>query len=193
MRTKYDRMFERKNQNILSEHYSKMVDHSAADDDDDDFLTLKRADHPLPEDGTLPQSDYVSKRKAKMALSKKAIAKSGPRGTHLLFDEEGQAHQLYEMQDADEVFKGPEDVRQAGRAFAETERGKLREADVWDKEEAKEKKREKTRKRKEREREVCQCAFVPISADYFNALGKRGRRRCSRHCSGTTTRVVIRR
>ena len=57
--------------------------------------------------------------------------------------------------DAGEVFAGgKEEVIEAGRRFAESERGKLRAADVEDKAEAKEKKREKKRKRKEREREV---------------------------------------
>ncbi|KAH9947734.1 P-loop containing nucleoside triphosphate hydrolase protein [Amylocystis lapponica] len=156
VRTKYDRMFERKNQSILSEHYTKLVDHSAdqADDaSDDDFITLKRVDHELPEDGSLPESGFVSKRKAKMALSKKALAKDGPRGSRLVFDDEGNPHELYEMQDAEKVFNGPDDVKAAGRKFVEGERGKLREADVRDKAEAKEKKKEKKRKRKEREQE----------------------------------------
>ena len=68
----------------------------------------------------------------------------------LIFDDEGNPHELYEMGDAEEFFKvGPEGVRDAGKKFVEGERGKLRAADVVDKEEAKEKKREKKRKRKE--------------------------------------------
>ncbi|EED79339.1 predicted protein [Postia placenta Mad-698-R] len=154
VRTKYDRMFERKNQDILSAHYNKLVDHSAdRADSDDDFITLKRADHELPGDDALPASDFISKRKQKMALSKKALAKSAPRGEKLVFDDEGNPHKVYEMKTAEEVFKGAEDVKEAGRKFAEGERGKLKQADVADKAEAKEKKREKKRKRKERERE----------------------------------------
>ena len=63
-------------------------------------------------------------------------------------------HELYEMQDVASVFKDAADVLEAGRQFAEAERGKLLAADVTDKAEAKEKKREKKRKRKAREREV---------------------------------------
>ena len=59
------------------------------------------------------------------------------------------------MKKAEEVFKDQDDVREAGREFAERERGKLKEADMIDRAEAKEKKKEKKRKRKEREREVC--------------------------------------
>lgn len=150
-------MFERKNQDILSEHYSKLVDHSndrpADDSSDDDFITLKRADHELNE-GDLPEHDFQSKRKQKMAQSKKAIAKGGPRGSKLVFDEEGNPHELYEMKSAEEVFKGKDDVKEAGRLFAETERGKMKDADVMDRAVAKEKKQEKKRKRREREREV---------------------------------------
>ncbi|KAI0634181.1 DEAD-domain-containing protein [Trametes polyzona] len=152
VRTKYDRMFERKNQNILSEHYNKLVDHGAGDSDDDEFITLKRADHELEGDAAV-EHDFTSKRKQKLALSKKALAKSGPKGHKLVFDDEGNAHELYEMKDASEVFRDADEVREAGRQFAESERGKLQQADVVDKAEAKEKKREKKRKRKERERE----------------------------------------
>ena len=156
MRTKYDRLFERKNQNILSEHYTKLIDHSGSGSDDE-FLTLKRADHDLDDDddGALPESGYTSKRQQRMALSKKALAKNGPRGHKLVFDDAGEAHEVYELKDAGEVFVGgKEEAMEAGRRFAESERGKLRAADVADKAEAKEKKREKKRKRKEREREV---------------------------------------
>ena len=149
-------MFERKNQSILSEHFTKLVDHAgdgAGSDSDDDFITLKRADHDL-NDAELPEHDFVSKRKQRMALSKKAIAKSGPKGNKLVFDDEGRPHELYEMKSAEEVFKGKEEAKEAGKRFAEDERGKLREADVHDREVAKEKKKEKKRKRKEREREV---------------------------------------
>ena len=156
MRTKYDRMFERKNQNILSEHYSKLVDHGGdGNDSEDDFITLKRADHDLEDvPDTTTESGFTSKRKARMSLSKKALAKYGEKGHKLVFDDDGQAHEVYEMQDVASVFKDEQEVREAGKRFAEAERGRLQAADVTDKAEAKEKKREKKRKRKEREREV---------------------------------------
>lgn len=147
-------MFERKNQNILSEHFTKMIDHEGdGNDSDDDFITLKRAYHELDE-ANLPEHDFISKRKEKMAASKKALAKYGGRGSKLVFDDEGNPHELYEMKTAEEVFKDKEDVKEAGRKFVESERNRLKQADVQDKAEAKEKKQEKKRKRKEREREV---------------------------------------
>ncbi|TFY69593.1 hypothetical protein EVG20_g3085 [Dentipellis fragilis] len=157
VRTKYDRMFGRKNQNILSEHYTKLVDHSldGGDNDEEDFITLKRADHELPGDDELPVSENLSKRKLKMGQSKRAMLKFKGAPTRLVFDDEGNPHELYEMKDVDEVFRkeGAGGVLEAGKKFVESERGKMQEADLLDKAEAKEKKKEKKRKRKEREQE----------------------------------------
>ncbi|KZO94678.1 DEAD-domain-containing protein [Calocera viscosa TUFC12733] len=153
VRTKYDRMFERKNQNILSEHYTKLIDHDVdgALNDAEDFITLKRVDHSL-EEGEGAEYE-LSKRKLKIGQSRKAMLKYKPgAGTKLVFDEEGEAHAAYEIADDEEFRKG--DVRGAGREFAQREREQLRVVDREDKEVAKEKKREKKRKRKEREREV---------------------------------------
>ncbi|KAG9093907.1 ATP-dependent RNA helicase dbp4 [Ceratobasidium sp. UAMH 11750] len=165
VRTKYDRMFERKNQGILSEHYTKLVDHEAEESDpEDDFITLKRANHDLPDDHTrrphasssLPAIDRedISKRKLKIGQSKSAMLKYKSGGTKLVFDEEGGAHPLYEMRD-DSAFvaEARGDVVGAGKAYADEVRVRMRDEDLLDKEEAKSKKREKKRKRKERETE----------------------------------------
>lgn len=147
-------MFGRRNQTILSSHYSKLVEQDEGsvlnpednDDSDEDFFSLKRADHDLPAD--LAEHSDLSKRKIRMMKSKKALAKAGPRGTKLVFDEDGRAHQVYEFRDAKDV-----DVERDGAEFMEKEIGKMQRADLDDKAVAKEKKREKKRKRKERERE----------------------------------------
>ena len=145
-------MFGRKNQTILSSHYGKLVEQdetsglNAGDDDGEDFFSLKRADHDLPTD--LAEYSDLSKRKIRMMKSKKALAKAGPRGTKLVFDDDGQAHQLYEFKHVKDV-----DVERDGAEFMKKEIGKMQRADADDKAVAKEKKREKKRKRKERERE----------------------------------------
>ncbi|KAF5384112.1 hypothetical protein D9615_003227 [Tricholomella constricta] len=149
-------MFERKNQNILTEHYSKLIDHDPIDDDDDEFITMKRADHELTDDdGTLDPGD-LSKRKLKLGRAKSAIAKNGvPK--KLIFDDEGRARELYELADAEDWYKakgGLAGVKEEGKRFAEGERGKMEVTDIVDKEEWREKKREKKRKRKERENGV---------------------------------------
>jgi hypothetical protein len=160
-------MFERKNQTILSTHYKKLVDHDAdgvqSDADADDFITLKRADHELSDAEQVPpdvHAENLSRRKLKLGKAKRAVLKYGGLARKVVFDEEGNAHDLYEMEDADEFFKdGMEGAKQAGKQFAEGERGKIKERDVVDKEEAREKKREKKRKRKEKEKGVCHFVF----------------------------------
>ncbi|QRV98898.1 DEAD/DEAH box helicase [Ceratobasidium sp. AG-Ba] len=162
VRTKYDRMFERKNQGILSEHYGKLVDRGSEDSDaDDDFITLKRADHDLPNDPSsqprggllegIGQED-ISKRKMKIGQSKSAMLKYKPGGTKLVFDEQGAAHSLYEMRD-DSAFvsEAGGDVVGAGKAYVNEVRQRMQGEDLIDKAEAKDKKKEKKRKRKERE------------------------------------------
>lgn len=160
IRTKYDKMFERRNQDILSEHYGKLVDR--ADDDlpgsggeEGDFITLKRANHELPPSLQDPNivAENLSKRKRRSLASKKALAKNAPNFAHkLVFDDDGNARDAYAMENDVEFRKG--DALAAGRAFAETERARLKDADVRDKQVAKEKKQEKKRRRKEREAAV---------------------------------------
>lgn len=175
IRTKYDRMFERRNQNVLSEHYNKLIeddnhDQGAQSDSSDDFIQLKRANHdldtsgpataitststPLSPSNTTPE---LSKRKLKLSRTKRTIAKfAGGTNTKLIFDDEGNAHPLYEMADPETWYKnqgGLVGANEAGRRFAELESGKMRVVDVQDRKEAKEKKREKKRKRKGKERD----------------------------------------
>ncbi|KAJ7905156.1 P-loop containing nucleoside triphosphate hydrolase protein [Mycena leptocephala] len=78
VRTKYDRMFERKNQNVLSEHYSKLIEGGDGDGDEEDFITLKRADHDLGEELGLPdEAADMSKRKQRMGKAKRALMTGG--------------------------------------------------------------------------------------------------------------------
>jgi ATP-dependent RNA helicase DDX10/DBP4 len=196
VRTKYDRMFERKNQGILSEHYSKLVDHGVDDLDlDDDFITLKRADHDLPDDpnrrphpsSSLPTIDHedISKRKLRIGQSKAVMLKYKSGGTKLVFDEEGGAHPLYEMRDdAAFISEAGGDVLGAGKAYVDDVRLKMRDEDMLDKAEAKDKKKEKKRKRKEREAEVCtNIHFLHICANDA-AQAWKSAEGCWSNCSG---------
>lgn len=161
VRTKYDKMFQRKNQNVLSTHYSKLIEHDAfgndGDAEEDDFITLKRADHDLPETlKALDPAQEISKRKQKLSRAKKLIATGGS-NHKLIFDDEGKPHEIYELADADDWMNdkgGAEGARQEGQRFAEEERAKIKLTDVIDKAEAREKKKEKKRKRKDQERMV---------------------------------------
>lgn len=153
VRTKYDKMFSRQNQNVLSEHYMKLT---GADnqEEEDDFITLKRADHTLvgsedesEGDNTLPTSNRAAKR----ATSKKGVLKARGLGTKLIFDDEGNPHAIYELESLESFNKsGPAEEQKV--EFISKEREVMTERDVEDKAVAKEKKDEKKRKRKEAER-----------------------------------------
>jgi ATP-dependent RNA helicase DDX10/DBP4 len=151
VRTKYDRMFERKNQNVLSEHYMSLTKQDNADDDDgDDFIQLKRQDHNI--DDVLPHLDVpTSKRAAKRALSKKQIIKEKSNPTKLVFDDQGNAHAIYELED-EEDFKKLGDATVQKHQFISKESAVMQERDEEDKALAKLKRQEKKRRRQEVER-----------------------------------------
>lgn len=156
VRTKMDRMFERKNQNVLSDHYLNMVkgDDKEKDDDEDagDFMTVKRQDHNLESDDDEDIANLpTSKRAAKQALSKKQSLKNKGLGTKTVFDDEGAPHALYEFDD-EEDFKAAGPVESQVQDFVDRETKDMEEADVGDKELVKQKRAEKKRKRKEIER-----------------------------------------
>jgi ATP-dependent RNA helicase DDX10/DBP4 len=159
VRTKYDRMFERKNQSVLTPHYSGLIHHDAQDDGDDDFITLKARDHGLEElEGSSTPSDAAaltepSKRKLKMGESKKAMLKMKGLGHKVVFDEAGEAHEVYEMNDLED-FEKQGDAKTQRDEFVAREQVKMQAATAIDREIERQKRQEKKRKRKEREREV---------------------------------------
>jgi ATP-dependent RNA helicase DDX10/DBP4 len=185
VRTKYDRMFERKNQDVLADHFTKMVkdddkDNVKFDDSDheDDLFDVKRrlpAESPGPADADFSDNQHSpttngdsgpkavlipgakqpiildSKRREKLLKSKKKLLKIKEKGSKLVFDDEGNAHQIYELED-EEAFRSrglPEEQR---RKFVHEEAERVKEADLTDKQLAREKRRLKKEKRKERER-----------------------------------------
>jgi ATP-dependent RNA helicase DDX10/DBP4 len=188
VRTRYDRMFERRNQDVLAGHYSKLINDdgtmidpgagtAAAEDADEDadFLSVKRVfaigDENL---GKVDSSDSEassgdekttkvvqldgkneliidSKRREKLLKSKKKLLKFKGKGTRLVYDDEGNAHEVYEMEDEEE-FKARGDADTQRERFLAEETERTRRADLEDKEVAREKRREKKEKRKARER-----------------------------------------
>lgn len=187
VRTKYDRMFERRNQDVLAEHYSKLINDDgtaiaqgqngiAGDaDEDEDFLSVKRryeaGDEDLPGgdddleervkrkevkvvnlEGTKEPLIIDSKRREKLLKSKKKLLKYMSKGTKLVYDDDGNPHEVYEMED-EEKFRAAGAPEEQRARFVEREAERTRIADVEDKEIAKRKRREKKEKRKARERE----------------------------------------
>ncbi|KAL4806761.1 ATP-dependent RNA helicase dbp4 [Aspergillus unguis] len=195
VRTKYDRMFERRNQDVLADHYHKLIndDGTIADpnkgtadaDEDEDFLSVKRrfeaGDEALdvessdsgsdsgsdseegegeqksdPKVVKISENDTLlvdSKRREKLLKSKKKLLKFKGKGTKLVYDDEGNAHELYEMED-EEAFKARGDAKEQQAKFLAEETQRTQQADLEDKAVAKQKKQAKKEKRKAREREL---------------------------------------
>ncbi|QPG76813.1 hypothetical protein FOA43_004207 [Brettanomyces nanus] len=153
VRTKYDKMFERKNQSVLSEHYLQMTK-GDDDDDTDDFLTVRRNVDEVDE-SELPPLELIntSKRAMKRAMSKKLTAMKQGKGTKLVFDDEGHAHPIYVLQHEDDFHKeGPAMVLK--EKFLHKEKETMNKEDELDKTVAKEKRTEKKRRRKEIEKQA---------------------------------------
>ncbi|KAF1364678.1 DEAD-domain-containing protein [Lizonia empirigonia] len=189
VRTKYDRMFERQNQDVLADHYKKLVrdgDGDDADDftgagaattGDDDFMAVKRripadSDSDADDNETfgidastdpaVPGGKVVnlagasqplvidSNRREKLLKSKKKLLQFMDKGKKLIYDDAGNPHQVYELEnEADFKARGlPEEQRQK---FIAAARQLVADADVDDKAAAREKRREKMRKRKEKD------------------------------------------
>ena len=177
VRTKYDRMFERRNQDVLSGHYAKMIAEDDAEasnpyadaDEDNDFLSVKRV-VPVDEDSSSEKETVAalgpaakvipgigreplvvdSKRKEKLLKSKKKLLKLKEKGTRLVFDDEGVPHAPNMVENEDDFKKRGTAEDQRAR-FLEEEAARVRDADIEDKQLAKEKKREKRAKRKARD------------------------------------------
>ena len=178
VRTKYDRMFERRNQDVLAEHYAKLIDDDGQTndrdvdaDEDDAFLTVKRrlsyaseesielSNHAASEDKTEPRKIPIagkgpflidSQRREKLLKSKKAMLKLKGKGSKLVFDDEGNAHEIYELEDEDQFRqRGTADVQRA--KFIQEEAERVQAADLVDKQTVKAKKRERKEKRRLRE------------------------------------------
>ncbi|KAK5628409.1 hypothetical protein RRF57_004124 [Xylaria bambusicola] len=184
VRTKTDKMFERTNQDVLTDHYTKLIgddtNKAAEDDSDDDFLAVKRViegddlDAVADDKAALPSGTKIiqglggeepfivdSKRREKMLKSKKKMLKFKGKGDHIVFDEEGVAHHPYRIQ-GEEDFKRDGSAEAQRRKFVEDEAARVKEADAGDKALVKEKRREKKEKRKARE--AMENGFAPTAA-----------------------------
>ena len=197
-RTRYDRMFERTNQDILTENYGKLVnddqdENKNAEDADEgnEFLTVKRrlsdasSVDSEADESVLPLKPFSgetsakvpihvdSKRKEKLLKSKKKLLKLKEKGQKLVFDEEGNPHQIYELENEDQFKqRGPADDQKA--LFLREEQTRLQTADHLDKEAAKARRKEKKEKRKARAAEAVaddedveerQALLVPFEGD----------------------------
>ena len=160
VKTKYDRMFERRNQGILSDHYSKLTGGDA--EDDVPFLVPKpdvrgkdpngdNISHRDTTSNTALSFPIDSNRRAKLLKSKKALLKFKSKGTKLVFDDTGEAHPIYELED-EAKFRQKGDAESQREKFVAEEGLKLQAVDPADKSALKAKRRERLERRKQRER-----------------------------------------
>ena len=180
VKTKYDRMFERTNQDVFADHYAKLVNDGNDGEvkktqnvnGENDFLSVKRrlsdassivgessesamAQTPGQRKDAMAPLVVDSKRKEKLLKSKKKLLKLKDKGKKLVYDSEGNPHEVYELEDeAQFEQRGPAPYQQAKFLAAEQER--LQTADLADKQAAKAKKKEKREKRKARERDAAE-------------------------------------
>ena len=151
VRTKYDRMFERQNQDILAGHYQRMIQ----DDDDKDDVDVSEANDDDLFDRvtrTNPDDEEPAAKALQIPTPKPPKKKLKPHGNKLLFDDAGTAHPMYELEDEEDFLARGSAAEQRRRHLQEEEE-RVRVADGVDKVLAKSKRREKREKRKERERE----------------------------------------
>ncbi|KAI9723928.1 MAG: ATP-dependent RNA helicase dbp4 [Candelaria pacifica] len=195
VRTKYDRMFERRNQDVLAPHYSKLLkgqDEADETDANDDFLEVKRRIEGAPgragedyddlRDATIhdpnPQSTSTSgrepliidsKRREKLLKSKKKLLKLRGRGTKLIYDANGIAHPIYELEN-EEQFKQRGTAEDQREKFLNQEKKRIQAADLADKQVAKDKRKQRKEKKRiseeaDEEEESFRAELAPYDAD----------------------------
>ncbi|KAJ1740911.1 ATP-dependent RNA helicase dbp4 [Coemansia sp. RSA 1086] len=173
VKTKVDKMFARKNAGVLANHYQQLVENDE-EDSDEDFITLKRADHTLssgdeeeseeepvvktvavnPDTGmpvVIPNIPSQEMSKRQLRKVKEKIIKN-TRNTRIVFDDDGNARPLYELKN-EESFREQGDVQTQVAEFQQRNRAHMEQADVQDRELARQKRREKRVAKKIRERE----------------------------------------
>ena len=179
MRTKYDRIFERKNQGILANHYAKLIDHIdqtpneslSGTTDQMDFMKAKRPLIASPADLSDAEHDdeeaaegssmvvgetksplvIDSKRREKLLKSRKKLLKFKERGKKLVYDEAGAPHEIYEFEGEDRLeARGPLNGQKI--AFVGQELQRLQAVDPRDKAAAKAKRQERRERKKARAR-----------------------------------------
>lgn len=163
-----DRMFLKKNNNVLSEHYSKLRDTSILSDRDDqedgDILTIKRKDSEIDaNEFKIAPPSKLSRRDLLKSKKKYRLKHSEDQPVKLVFDEEtGEAREKYPFQPESEFDRSKIDalavsyVKETGQVLAS--------ADVSDKERVKQARKEKKleKKRKGRERDDAEGSDVKL-------------------------------
>lgn len=164
---KIDKMFKKKNLNVLSEHYAKLRENSDDEDgqdsdSEDDLLTIKRVDHDIKEDD-LPSVTGAALKPARrdiLKTKKRYLLKSAAKAPltaskRLIFDDDGQAEEAFPYE-KESSFNRNEAQAMASEYTNQT-LSVMQDADVEDRaverERLRERKANKKRKTKAREQE----------------------------------------
>ncbi|KXJ86217.1 P-loop containing nucleoside triphosphate hydrolase protein [Microdochium bolleyi] len=108
-----------------------------------------------------------SKRRAKLLTSKKQMLRFKGKGDKVIFDDDGVAHHPYRLRD-EAAFAADGDAEAQRLRFVEGEAERVKEADVDDKQTARDRKREKKERRKARE------AAEAAGMDQNSGAGRKG-------------------
>ncbi|KAI9296743.1 DEAD-domain-containing protein [Neoconidiobolus thromboides FSU 785] len=151
-KTKVEKLFLKKNRTVLAEHYNKLVDRESDNESlDDDFMKIKRRDHALDnnDDATFGKSaeEVAAMNKRQILNAKQKALKGGNKNEKMVFDDEGNAHQLYELEDGQEFLENS-DIKKIQKEYIEQQNMEFKLADIHDKQLAKDKKKEKKLKLK---------------------------------------------
>ncbi|KAI8819089.1 P-loop containing nucleoside triphosphate hydrolase protein [Fimicolochytrium jonesii] len=185
VRTKVDKMFDKKNLTIMSDHYAKLVaDDSASDDasdsdsgssasdsepapapstsllslptdDTDDLLTLARANHDIDDTPEPSLPPTTAPTHRQILKLKEKEIKQRGLGKKLYFDEDGNPIHAFKLETLDEFIEKG-DIERRQKEYVEEAGGAVKAADVVDKEEERRKRREKKREKKLKERQARQ-------------------------------------
>lgn len=165
---KIDKMFKKKNLNVLSDHYAKLRDKkdseaSSADEaesSEDDLLTIKRADHEIKEED-LPsvtgaalkpaRRDILkTKKRYKIKLAAKEMSSGSKR---LIFDDDGHAEEAFPYEKESSFNRDA--AQSMASEYTSQSLSTMKEADVEDRARERDRLREKkaNKKRKIKARE----------------------------------------
>lgn len=147
-RSRYDRMVERRNDDVFAHHYSKLISHDSLEDelqsDKEFFKPTGRfnlsaevelnslADQKVNVNTTgIDQFVSDSKRRSKLAISKKGLTKTRPKGAKIVFDEEVGLRPVGDFTD-EAGFHARGDVEVLRQSFLGQEQKAVATADIED-------------------------------------------------------------
>lgn len=158
-----DRMFRKKNTNVLSAHYAKLRSNNG-DDSEEELLRVRRRDHEIDVEReasvTATTKSYTSQRQAALAKSKKRYAlKHADSAKRLIFDEEtGEAREAFPFTPESSFDK--ERATELAASFVHQELQQMRQKDRMDVERQRETRRAQRIGKKRKAKDILRHASL---------------------------------